>query len=83
MSEYRARFRNVRHAFGAFRQRIRQRRALLGHVRRGVGRQLYRQTTRVAGEERVSSWVGTYRRYRHQYRHFIHQYIDPESWYYP
>ena len=78
MSQYRERFRAVRHAFGAFRRRIRQRQ-LLGTVRRGVGRQI----ARVAGEERVSSWTATYRNYRTGFRQFIHQYIDPDSWYYP
>lgn len=77
MSQYRGRFRAVRHAFGAFRRRIRQRQ-LLGSVRRGVGRQI----ARVAGEERVSSWTNTYRNYWDQFRSFIHQYIDPDAWYY-
>ncbi|GAB3984135.1 transglycosylase domain-containing protein [Spirosoma terrae] len=83
MSEYRERFRAVRHAFGAFRRRIRQRQQQLGGVRRGVGRQIYRQTARLAGEERVSSWVSTYQEYRERLRSFIHQYIDPDAWYYP
>ncbi|WP_338871436.1 transglycosylase domain-containing protein [Spirosoma sp. SC4-14] len=83
MSEYRERFRAVRHAFGAFRRRMRQRRTKFGNVRRGVGRQIYRQTARIAGEERVSSWVSTYHEYRNRFRSFIHQYIDPDSWYYP
>jgi penicillin-binding protein 1A len=83
MSEYRERFRAVRHAFGAFRRRIRQRQQQLGGVRRGVGRQIYRQTARLAGEERVSSWVSTYQEYRERLRSFIHQYIDPDTWYYP
>ncbi|GAB3560387.1 penicillin-binding protein 1A [Spirosoma fluminis] len=83
MSQYRERFRAVRHAFGAFRQRIRQRRTQLGSVRRGVGRQIYRQTARIAGEERVSSWAQTYHQYRNRLRSFVHQYIDPDSWYYP
>ncbi|GAB4023437.1 penicillin-binding protein 1A [Spirosoma koreense] len=79
MSQYRERFRAVRHAFGAFRRRIRQRQHLLGNVRRGVGRQI----ARVAGEERVNSWTATYRTYRNKLRSFVHQYIDPNSWYYP
>lgn len=83
MSEYRERFRAVRHAFGAFRRRMRQRRTQFGNVRRGVGRQIYRQTARIAGEERVSSWVATYHEYRNRFRSFIHQYVDPDSWYYP
>src|ERR671933_1642243 len=83
MSEYRKRFRTVRHAFGAFRQRIRQRRTHIGSVRRGVGRHIYRQTARIAGEERVSSWARAYNDYRDGLRSFVHQYIDPESWYYP
>ncbi|MFD2573207.1 penicillin-binding protein 1A [Spirosoma soli] len=83
MSEYRERFRAVRHAFGAFRQRIRQRRARIGNVRRGVSRQIFRQTARIAGEERVSTWTQGYRQYRDRLRSFVHQYIDPESWYYP
>jgi penicillin-binding protein 1A len=83
MSEYRERFRAVRHAFGAFRRRIRQRRAQFGDVRRGVGRHIYRQTARIAGEERVNSWVTAYRGYRGRLRSFIHQYIDPDAWYYP
>lgn len=78
MSQYRERFRAVRHAFGAFRRRIRQRR-LLGNVRRGVGRQI----ARVAGEERVNSWTSWYRDYHNRFRSFVHQYIDPDSWYYP
>lgn len=83
MSEYRERFRAVRHAFGAFRRRIRQRRVQFGNVRRGVSRQIYQQTVRVAGEERVSSWVAAYRTFRDQLRSFVHRYIDPDSWYYP
>ncbi len=79
MSQYRERFRAVRHAFGEFRQRIRQRQKLLGHVRQGVGRQI----TRVAGEERVGSWMHTYHTSRNQFRAFVHRYIDPDSWYYP
>ena len=79
MSQYRERFRAVRHAFGAFRRRIRQRQHLLGNVRRGVGRQI----ARVAGEERVNSWNVTYRNYRDRFRSFVHQYINPDSWYYP
>ncbi|WP_420151355.1 penicillin-binding protein 1A [Spirosoma sp.] len=79
MSQYRERFRAVRHAFGAFRRRVRQRKPLLGSVRRGVGRQI----ARVAGEERVNSWTATYRSYRNRFRSFVHQYIDPDSWYYP
>ncbi len=75
MSQYRERFRAVRHAFGEFRQRQK----LLGNVKRGVGRQI----ARVAGEERVNLWVSTYRGYRNQFRSFIHRYIDPDSWYYP
>ncbi|MBD2752674.1 penicillin-binding protein 1A [Spirosoma validum] len=78
MSQYRERFRAVRHAFGAFRRRIRQRQ-LLGNVRRGVGRQI----ARVAGEERVNSWTSTYRNYRDRFRSIVHQYVDPDSWYYP
>ncbi|QJW92233.1 penicillin-binding protein [Spirosoma taeanense] len=83
MNEYRGRFRAVRHAFGAFRRRVRQRRAQLGNVKRGVGRQIYRQTVRVAGEERVSSWTAAYRAFRDRLRSTVHQYIDPDSWYYP
>ena len=78
MSQYRERFRVVRHAFGAFRRRIRQRQ-LLGNVRRGVSRHI----TRVAGQERVNSWTAAYRAYRDRFRSFVHHYIDPESWYYP
>lgn len=83
MSEYRERFRAIRHAFGTFRQRIRRRQAQFGNVRRGVGRHLYRQTARIAGEKRVSSWTTAYRRYRNQLRSFVHRYIDPNAWYYP
>ncbi len=83
MSEDRKRFRSVRHAFGAFRQRIRRRQTQLGDVRRGVGRHIYRQTARVAGEERVSAWAETYHEYRDQLRSFVHRYVDPDSWYYP
>jgi penicillin-binding protein 1A len=83
MSEYRERFRAVRHAFGAFRQRIRKRQAQFGEVRRGVGRHIYRQTARVAGEERINSWASAYHQYRNQFRDFVHQYIDPDAWYYP
>ena len=79
MSQYRERFRAVRHAFGAFRQRIRQRQIKLGNVKRGVGRQI----VRIAGEERVNSWLDTYQGYRDSVRSFVHQYIDPEAWYYP
>ncbi|GAB2566942.1 penicillin-binding protein 1A [Spirosoma areae] len=79
MSQYRERFRAVRHAFGAFRRRIRQRQQQLGSVRRGVGRHIYR----LAGEERVSSWASTYHSYRNRLRSVVHQYIDPNSWYYP
>ncbi|CCH55559.1 glycosyl transferase family 51 [Fibrisoma limi BUZ 3] len=83
MSEFRERFRAVRHAYGAFRQRIRQRQAHLGHVRRGVGRRLYKQTVRIAGEERTNAVVRSYRQARGQLRSFIHRYIDPDAWYYP
>ncbi|MBD2701835.1 transglycosylase domain-containing protein [Spirosoma sp. BT702] len=83
MSQYRKRFRTVRHAFGAFRRRIKERGLRLGDVRRGVGRQLYKQTARIAGEERVSSWAAAYRGYQERFWTFVHQYIDPESWYYP
>ncbi|WP_461147422.1 penicillin-binding protein 1A [Spirosoma pulveris] len=75
MSQYRERFRAVRHAFGAFRQRQK----LTGNVRRRVGRHI----ARVAGEERVNAWVNTYHTNRNQFRSFVHRYIDPESWYYP
>ena len=50
-----------------------------GNVRRGVSRQI----VRVAGEERVNAWLGTYREYHGRFRSFIFQYIDPDSWYYP
>jgi penicillin-binding protein 1A len=83
MSQDRERFRAVRHAFGAFRQRVRQRQKQLGNVRRGVGRQIYRQTARIAGEERMSAWSEAYHSYRNRLRDFVHQYIDPEAWYYP
>ena len=83
MSESRKRFRAVRHAFGAFRRRIRQRRTQLGNVRRQVSRQFHRQTARIAGEERVNAWTRAYRQQRDQFRQFIHQYIDPQTWYYP
>lgn len=83
MSEDRERFRAIRHAFGAFRQRIRHRRAQFGSVRRGVSQTIYKQTTRLAGEERVDSWTQTYRDYRERLRSFVHQYIDPDAWYYP
>lgn len=78
MSQHRERFRAVRHAFGTFRQRIRQRRIQFGNVRRGVSRQI----ARVAGEERVNSWLSTYHGYHNRLRSFIFQYIDPDSWYY-
>ncbi|MGF7216192.1 penicillin-binding protein 1A [Spirosoma lacussanchae] len=83
MSEDRERFRAIRHAFGAFRRRIRQRRTQFGSVRRGVSQTIYKQTTRLAGEERVNSWTQTYRDYRERFRSFVHQYIDPDAWYYP
>lgn len=83
MSEYRERLRAVRYAFGAFRRRIRQRREALGNVRRGVGRQLYQHTARIAGEERVSFLTNAYRENYQRFRSFVHQYIDPDSWYYP
>lgn len=76
MSQYRERFRAVRHAFGSFRQRVRQRQQ---KVKRGVGRQI----VKIAGEERVNTWVSTYRDYYGRLRSFVHQYIDPEAWYYP
>lgn len=79
MSQHRERFRAVRHAFGTFRQRIRQRRVQFGNVRRGVSRQI----VRVAGEERVNAWLGTYHAYRDRLRSFVFQYIDPDSGYYP
>ena len=72
MSEYRDRLRGVRHAFGAFRQRIRGRRQQLG------GR-----VTRLVGEERVETWKDKFMARRNQLRAFVHQYIAPESWYYP
>ncbi|MEZ0611289.1 penicillin-binding protein 1A [Fibrella sp. WM1] len=72
MSEYRDRLRAVRHAFGAFRQRVRSRRQQLG------GR-----VTRLVGEERVENWKDKLMARRNQFRAFVHQYIDPESWYYP
>ena len=83
MSEYRKRFRAVRHAFGTFRQRIRQRRTQLEGVGREVSQRIYRQTARIAGEDRVDSWAAVYHRNRNQLRTFVHQYINPESWYYP
>ncbi|AUD03527.1 penicillin-binding protein 1A [Spirosoma pollinicola] len=75
MSQYRERFRAVRHAFGEFRKRQK----VAGNVRSRVGRHI----ARVAGEERVNAWANTYHSYRNQFRAFVHQYIDPESWYYP
>ena len=54
-----------------------------GNVRRGVGRHLYQQTARVAGEDRVNSWLATYYDYGDRLHSFVHQYIDPDSWYYP
>ena len=51
----------------------------MGHVTRGVGRQI----TRVAGEERVGSWMHSYHTSRDQFHAFVHRYIDPDSWYYP
>ncbi|HLL96671.1 MAG TPA: transglycosylase domain-containing protein [Spirosoma sp.] len=83
MSEYRERFRAVRHAFGTFRRRIRERRGQLSEVRRGLGRRIYRQTARVAGEERVVALSSGYHRYRNGLRSFVHRYIDPDSGYYP
>ncbi|MDB5242268.1 MAG: transglycosylase [Spirosoma sp.] len=83
MSEYRERFRAVRHAFGTFRRRIRERRGQFSEVRRGLGRRIYRHTARVAGEERVNAFANGYHRYRNGLRSFVHRYIDPESWYYP
>ena len=79
MSQYRKRLRNIRHAFGDFRQRINERPARLGNVTRGVGRQI----ARVAGGERVSNWQRTYQQYQNQFRSFVHQYVAPDTWYYP
>ena len=76
MSEYRKRLRGVRHAFGAFRQRQQQ----LG---KGIGRQINRQTRRIAGDERVNSWTAAYNEYYDNFRSFVHRYINPDSWYYP
>ena len=83
MSQFRERLRAVRHAFGAFRQRLRQRPNKLGTIKQGVGQRLYRQTARIAGEERMSAVASTYHQYRNRLRSFVHQYIDPDSWYYP
>ncbi|MEZ0542776.1 penicillin-binding protein 1A [Fibrella arboris] len=72
MSEEMNRLRSVRHAFGEFRQRIRSRRKQLGsHV------------VRLVGEERVETWKDKLMARREQFRAFVHQYIDPDSWYYP
>ncbi|HEX9957519.1 MAG TPA: transglycosylase domain-containing protein, partial [Fibrella sp.] len=72
MSEEINRLRSVRHAFGDFRQRIRGRRKQLGgHV------------ARIVGEERVATWRDKVSNRRNQLRAFVHQYIDPDSWYYP
>jgi penicillin-binding protein 1A len=76
MSEHRKRLQGVRHAFGAFRQRQQQ----LG---KGIGRQINRQTRRIAGDERVNSWTAAYNNYANNFRSFVHRYIDPDSWYYP
>jgi penicillin-binding protein 1A len=72
MSEEINRLKSVRHAFGEFRRRIRRRRKQLGsHV------------VRIVGEERVETWSDVLMNRREQLRAFVHQYIDPESWYYP
>ncbi|MBO0948725.1 penicillin-binding protein 1A [Fibrella forsythiae] len=72
MSEEINRLRSVRHAFGEFRRRIRSRRKQLGgHV------------VRLVGEERVETWKDKLMARREDFRGFVHQYIDPESWYYP
>ncbi|NID08774.1 penicillin-binding protein 1A [Fibrivirga algicola] len=72
MSEEINRLRSVRHAFGEFRRRIRTRRKQLGgHV------------VRIVGEERVETWRDKLMARREQFRAFVHQYIDPDSWYYP
>ena len=72
MSEDINRFRSVRRAFGKFRRRVRTRReALGGHV------------ARLVGEERVETWKDKLTARRQRLRAFVHQYIDPESWYYP
>ncbi|RYF62844.1 MAG: penicillin-binding protein, partial [Cytophagaceae bacterium] len=72
MSEEINRLRSVRHAFGEFRRRIRSRRKQLGgHV------------VRLVGEERVETWKDKLMARREGFRGFVHQYIDPESWYYP
>ena len=79
MSQYRKRLRNIRHAFGEFRQRIKQRPTTLSRATRGVSRHI----SRIAGENRVGSWQRTYQQYQSRFREFIHQYINPETWYYP
>ncbi|MEZ0486882.1 penicillin-binding protein 1A [Fibrella aquatica] len=72
MSEERDRLRSVRHAFGEFRQRMKSRRKKLGgHV------------VRLVGEERVETWKDKLLARRESFRAFVHQYIDPDSWYYP
>ncbi len=38
---------------------------------------------RLVGEERVETWRDKLWGYREQLRAFVHQYIDPDSWYYP
>ena len=72
MSEERDRLRSVRHAFGEFRQRMNSRRKQFG------GR-----VAQFVGEERVATWKDKLMERRERFRGFVHQYIDPESWYYP
>jgi penicillin-binding protein 1A len=72
MSEENDRQRDLRYAFGAFRQRVRRRQKQLG------GR-----VVSLVGEQRVETWRDKISARREQFRAFVHQYIDPESWYYP
>ncbi|GAA4454888.1 transglycosylase domain-containing protein [Nibrella saemangeumensis] len=58
-------------------------RAFFRRINQGIRNLLYRLFAAIAGEERVDGWISSYRRSRENFRSFVHQYIDPDSRFYP
>lgn len=58
-------------------------RAFWHRITQGIRNLIYRLVATIAGEERVDSWITSYRHSREQFRSFIHRYIDPDTSYYP
>ncbi|GAA4395240.1 transglycosylase domain-containing protein [Nibrella viscosa] len=58
-------------------------RAFWHRITQGIRGLIYKIVAAIAGKERVDRWMYSYNQSRQNFRSFVHQYIDPESSYYP